>query len=282
MLFTRVVTAVVLLAILLPALFWAPHWVWQVVSLGLLVLAGLEWGRLMRGKGYAVPFALALLVACICLMSLNYWGLSSWVHWLSVAILFLASAYWLVMAPNLLSVRRSVQKQASVVAFILLMATWIAVTQLQVVSAWYVLSCLLIVWIADTGAYFAGRAFGKRKLAPSISPGKTWAGVYGGLLLVLLYFVALSQLESSFALGQSFPTMLASRWGLFPSMLIAVILTSLSVIGDLLESKLKREAGVKDSGTTLPGHGGVLDRIDAVVAVLPLCAMLHLASSWQR
>jgi phosphatidate cytidylyltransferase len=121
---------------------------------------------------------------------------------------------------------------------------------------------LCIVWIADTGAYFAGRTFGRHKLAPSISPGKTWEGVAGGAACVALYVFVLQATGA----GAAGPLAGAPGWAL------AVTLTALSVLGDLFESLVKRQAGAKDSGTLLPGHGGVLDRIDGLTSTLPVAA----------
>ena len=134
----------------------------------------------------------------------------------------------------------------------------------------FLLSVLVIVWLADTGAYFAGRAFGRRKLAPSISPGKSWEGAIGGWLLVLL--VAAGVLAS----GLQAPTLVshfAGTHGLALGALALTVLVAFSVVGDLFESQLKRQAGVKDSSALLPGHGGVLDRIDALLPVLPLALL---------
>jgi phosphatidate cytidylyltransferase len=117
---------------------------------------------------------------------------------------------------------------------------------------------LTLVWLADIGAYFSGRKFGKRKLAPSISPGKTWEGVYGGVLVNLIWILLVFWLIDGWGIG------------LLPFVLIGVATVAISVVGDLFESVLKREAGVKDSGQLLPGHGGVLDRIDSVIAATPV------------
>jgi phosphatidate cytidylyltransferase len=135
-------------------------------------------------------------------------------------------------------------------------------------SVVFLLSAMAIVWVADIGAYFAGRAFGKRKLAPSISPGKTWEGVAGGLLAVLLLSALSTQLP------QTFQAQLLLRYGWFKSIVLLALLVFASVVGDLFESMLKRRADVKDSGRILPGHGGVLDRIDALVPTMPLAYLL--------
>ena len=128
------------------------------------------------------------------------------------------------------------------------------------------------VWIADTAAYFAGRAFGRRKLAPAISPGKTWEGVYGALAAVAAYALALW--PAARRAGGFDDSGIAPLAGWIAA---ALVLAALSVVGDLFESLLKRQAGVKDSGSILPGHGGILDRIDALLAAMPAAALLSLA-----
>jgi phosphatidate cytidylyltransferase len=127
---------------------------------------------------------------------------------------------------------------------------------------------MAIVWVADIGAYFAGRAFGKRKLAPSISPGKTWEGVAGGLVAVLVLAALAAQLP------ETFQAQLLVRYGWFKWVLFLGLFVAASVVGDLFESMLKRRAEVKDSSGLLPGHGGVLDRIDALVPTMPLAYLL--------
>jgi phosphatidate cytidylyltransferase len=135
-------------------------------------------------------------------------------------------------------------------------------------SAVFLLSAMAMVWVADIGAYFAGHAFGKRKLAPSISPGKTWEGVAGGLVAVLLLAALAAQLP------ETFQAQLLVRYGWFKWVLFLGLFVAASVVGDLFESMLKRRAEVKDSSGLLPGHGGVLDRIDALVPTMPLAYLL--------
>ena len=147
----------------------------------------------------------------------------------------------------------------------MVLVSWVAVTCMIIESATMLLSVLLIVWIADTAAYFAGRAFGKRKLAPHISPGKTWAGVIGAVLAVLLVALIVWQFAPT---APIYSNGLFAAIGIVVALGLLALLVALSVIGDLFESLLKLQAGVKDSGQLLPGHGGVLDRVDALVPVL--------------
>jgi phosphatidate cytidylyltransferase len=135
----------------------------------------------------------------------------------------------------------------------------------------FVLSLLLLVWLADIGAYFSGKAFGKHKLAPAISPGKTWEGAIGGWLVVMIVALAAVVLH---AFEPTLYSGLWAHWGALRALLALTLLVVFSVVGDLFESMMKRQAGVKDSSGLLPGHGGVLDRIDALLPVLPLAMLL--------
>jgi len=154
-----------------------------------------------------------------------------------------------------------------------LVGAWVALVELQARSPWLVLAAMGVVWIADTAAYFAGRRFGRRKLAPRVSPGKTWEGVYGALFAVALYALALAPLaqRAGFEGASGTATTLAF-------VVVVMLLAAVSVVGDLFESLLKRQAGVKDSGSLLPGHGGVLDRVDALLAAMPFAALA--ATTW--
>jgi phosphatidate cytidylyltransferase len=244
MLITRIITALALLAVVIPALFIAPLWVWQLVVLVFLALAGFEWGR-MIGTSKSGWILAATLFAAGLIFTINPPSFSHTLNVIAAGFVVLASLFWLLVIPFALRPSFSAKTGGLLLAFVLLLATWLAVTQLRVQGAWYVLSCLLIVWIADTFAYFSGRTFGKKKLAPSIS-------------------------QFGFG-GESFPKTVGLFAGILGSIAVAIVMTAYSVMGDLFESKLKREVGVKDSGNTLPGHGGVLDRIDAVIVVLPIC-----------
>jgi len=152
----------------------------------------------------------------------------------------------------------------AVLGTIAVLALWMAIVQLQARSPWLLLAVMMVVWIADTAAYFSGRRFGRRKLAPAISPGKSWEGVYGALICVFAYAVLLLSFSPLAAQATLSRPLVAA---------FALVLAMLSVVGDLFESWLKRQAGVKDSGTTLPGHGGVLDRIDALLPAMPAATL---------
>jgi phosphatidate cytidylyltransferase len=156
---------------------------------------------------------------------------------------------------------------------IAVVACFAAIITLYRHSPLYLLSAMALVWIADIGAYASGKAFGKHKLAPSISPGKSWEGAIGGAIAVLV-LSALTVLFGGAALADTFPVRVQARFGWLALAALLVLVSAASVVGDLFESQLKRRAGVKDSSRLLPGHGGVLDRIDALIPVLPLAALI--------
>ena len=171
----------------------------------------------------------------------------------------LAALFWLLAAPLWLALGvRAGQRAALVLGGFLVLAP--AGLALALLPPREVLAVLVLVWVADTAAYFVGRRWGRRKLAPSISPGKTWEGAVGGLLGALAYAIILGAFTGRIA------------W--VPWLVAAALLAAISIVGDLFESAAKRQAGVKDSGALLPGHGGILDRIDSATAVLPLAALL--------
>jgi phosphatidate cytidylyltransferase len=156
---------------------------------------------------------------------------------------------------------------------------WLALAQARVIGVNFLLSVMVLVWVADIGAYFAGKALGtrfiRRKLAASISPGKSWEGVLGGMAGALVLALAWTLLDRSVETGgASFYTSLAERHSMPLMLLVVVFMAAMSVVGDLVESLVKRSAGAKDSSALLPGHGGVLDRLDALIPTLPLAMML--------
>jgi phosphatidate cytidylyltransferase len=165
---------------------------------------------------------------------------------------------------------------STALAFLLLAAAWLSLMQLLDAGFVFLLSVLVIVWLADIAAYFAGRQWGRRKLAPAISPGKTWAGVGGAVAAVLFAALLVARLAPQL---QVFSTLLQQRLPSTAALATLAALVGLSIVGDLFESLLKRQANVKDSGRLLPGHGGVLDRVDAMIAVLPAAALIDL---WLR
>jgi len=279
MLKQRIITALVLLAILLPALFYPGSYVpFACVMLAMIAAAGWEWGRLNgHGPRLSVFIGIEALVLCglswaLGLLQLRLTGL--WI---------VAGAAWVLIGAALLKVAvpgwPRIPKPLRLVGGLLaLWVAWLAVVQARMVGVNFLLSILLLVWVADVFAYFAGRAFGlkftRSKLAPSISPGKSWEGVWGGVAGVVV--LALAWVWGDRAFGASVPSLYSRLAGHGWWLLVigAVFLAAMSVVGDLVESLIKRAAGAKDSSQLLPGHGGVLDRVDALLPTLPLAMML--------
>jgi phosphatidate cytidylyltransferase len=278
MLKQRVITAIVMLAILLPALFWPSPVPFIVVSLLMIAAAGWEWGKL-NGLGQGASLALGGVCLVLC-GAAWYAGLLArplpWL-WALVGAFWVLGGAWLIRVgvPGWPKVPKGVRLAGGIV---MLWAAWLAMAQARVIGVNFLLSVLVLVWVADIFAYFAGRTFGlkftKRKLAPAISPGKSWEGVWGGMAGVLALAVAWTLADHAwFAAVPSLYSRLAEQgWWLL--VIAALFMAAMSVVGDLVESLIKRSAGAKDSSNLLPGHGGVLDRVDALLPTLPLAMML--------
>ena len=279
MLKQRVITAVLLLAILLPALFNPSPLPFCALALVLISAAGWEWGRLN-----ACGPMLSWLVGLLCLAA----GLLSWQAglldkplpwvWSSTGAAWVLAGGWLLHrgVGGWPKIARPLRLAVGTLAIWL---AWLALAQARVIGVNFLLSVMVLVWVADIGAYFAGKAFGtrfiKRKLAASISPGKSWEGVLGGMAGVLLLAFGWTLLERNGATQvPSFYSMLADRHSMPVMLLVVLFMAAMSVVGDLVESLVKRSAGAKDSSALLPGHGGVLDRVDALLPTLPLAMML--------
>jgi phosphatidate cytidylyltransferase len=261
---TRLATAVVLLAGFIAALFLLPGDAWLLLLLFPLAIAAWEWaalagygrtGRLafmgvIAGSALLIGFATAVLPAGVAPVDRAIYGAGA--------------AFWLLIALPWV-VRRWQAKSAlamGIAGWLALVPACLALARLQVEPA-KLLALLGVVWISDTAAYLAGRAWGRHKLAPAVSPGKTWEGVAGAVAGVAVYYVALSVALPGWSWWQ----------GYGGAVLFAGVMAA-GVLGDLFESWIKRQAGAKDSGTLLPGHGGVLDRIDSMTACLPIAALL--------
>jgi phosphatidate cytidylyltransferase len=248
-----VVTATVLIVLLLAGLFFLPRAGVALLMALIVAIGGFEWARLcglgvMESRLYAAAIVIGLLV----LVSVEVWRPA-----------FLAgSAFWILAVPAWLWLGLSARQRSGLIplGFLVLVPPALAMVVLEPLDA---LLALAVAWIADTAAYFAGRRWGRRKLAPSISPGKTWEGAAGGLIGAAAYAMILSIL---------FAGMQGTRMAAFLG--AAALLVAVSIVGDLFESAVKRQAGAKDSGSILPGHGGMLDRIDSATAVLPVAALL--------
>ncbi len=260
MLKARVLTALLLLPVVLAALFLLPSHYWAWSTLAVTLIGAREWAAI---SGYSrFQSGLYLLLT----LSIGAVLMPETSRSIELPIYVAAALFWIVLAP--LWLRNKWQGRSPVImaltGWLILIPTWLALVRLREISPGLLLGLVMVVWIADSAAYFAGRRFGKHKLAPSISPGKSWEGVAGGFLGVSLYGIAWAAWDDSAA---------PFRSGLPGGLLLLWLLTVFSILGDLFESWMKRVAGLKDSGRLLPGHGGILDRIDALTAALPMAAV---------
>ena len=255
----RIRTAAVLIAAVAGVLLLGPKWLWALVVVAMAGVAGAEWSMLC-----AWPTRMRnAFVALILLLSLAMVWYAGHDAWLDAAILFGALLFWLLAAP--LSLRngwsgRGARGISGVLVIVPLVWALLWLQQ-QADGNLLLVSGMAVVWVSDTAAYFAGRAFGRHKLAPAVSPGKTWEGVAGAVAGVAVYTLALV-----LVMGERLPAGLPEMFGL------TLLMCLLGIVGDLYESWMKRVAGVKDSGACLPGHGGLLDRVDALAAALPAWA----------
>jgi len=275
MLRQRVITAVVLLALLLPAIFAPVTWPFALLTLLMIAAAGWEWGRLNAGGG-AVALALGALAALVCGVSLAL----GWTGHPSALLWWGAMLVWVLGGSLALRVGVSGWPHLPaqlrwIIGLLGLWTAWLALSHAKALGINFLLSVFGLVWMADIAAYFGGRRFGKRKLAPSISPGKSWAGVWSGMAGVLVLALVWMAAESRWTFDSaSLYTRLKDGVGVIGMVPALLFLAALSVVGDLVESLAKRAAGAKDSSNLLPGHGGVLDRIDALLPVFPLALAL--------
>jgi phosphatidate cytidylyltransferase len=278
MLKQRITTALALLAVLLPALFANSPQPFLVLSILMIGAGAWEWGNM---NGMSRQQSLLSAFICIDLCAMAWWA--GWTTHTDAWVWWLAGSAWVGLTAWML--QRGVQGWALwhrqlrwMLGLIMLWLAWLAMAQARTASVQLLLSIFCVVWAADVFAYFCGKALGgrfiHRKLAPSVSPGKSWEGAIGGLCGVFLLAWAWMQLEQAYQWpGTSLFTHMMSH-GVFLWTLSLIFLTTMSVVGDLVESLVKRSAGVKDSSNLLPGHGGVLDRLDALLPSLPIALML--------
>jgi phosphatidate cytidylyltransferase len=267
---TRVITALVLLAVLLAVLFAQSFAAFAIAATLFYAATAWESFRLFKIRHPFVATALWTLAFVFMVFQDRL---------LSAPILFaLCVAIWVFRLfpslalglPPLASVGNRLLNATYAVA---ILGCFIAIAALYGQGPLYLFSVMAIVWIADIGAYFSGKAFGKRKLAPSISPGKSWEGAIGGWIAVLVFAAISTDIP---ALADTFATHIQAKWNWIGFALVMTVIVAASVAGDLFESQLKRRAEVKDSSNLLPGHGGVLDRVDALIPVLPLAVLFDL------
>lgn len=285
MLKQRVITALLLLAVLIPAVLHPNRQFFMGLSLLMICAGAWEWGRL-NARSQAMSVAGAVFCLLLSVTAID----QGWGSHLPVQLWWLTGSAWVLLGVALIRMgvpgwSRLPKLLCWLAGLLLLVGSWLALVHAHARGVNFLLSVLVLVWAADVLAYFAGRAWGGRvfrfKLAPSISPGKTWEGALGGFVGVLL-MAALWLLWDRYhpALESSLHTRLWERgwWLALPAW---AFLTAMSVVGDLVESLIKRSAGVKDSSGLLPGHGGVLDRVDALLPTLPLAMMLYSWLEWQ-
>jgi len=273
MLKLRIITALILLPAVLAGIFLLEtHWFGFAWALALNVAAW-EWLALSRINAKLWQLLGLVIVNVMLWLAWQYQS-----HGLfAETVLLTASVVWLAVIMNLRGdpvVRLQAWSQARfrllgvATGMIVIVPTWFALVLLHQQTPWLVLNVFCLVWIADIGAYFSGRRWGKRKLAPKISPGKSWEGVFGALFATLLYALVVSQW---FASG-------IDQQVLF--VVVCLVTVAVSVYGDLLESVFKRVTGVKDSGQILPGHGGMMDRLDSITAAAPVFATGMIITGW--
>jgi phosphatidate cytidylyltransferase len=259
MLKTRLITALILVPIFLIALFYLTGLEWQLLILAGVVIAAWEWANLSKfNKIFKVLYSSSILVVGLLLMFVypNLIGV------FTLITILLSSVFWIFLAPIWLFTQVKIKNPIllGILGLTIILPLWFAMVSLRQVGPLLLLTIMMTVWIADSAAYFAGKRFGRHKLAASISPGKTWEGVWGACIAVALYAIAICYFFET------------EYWLL----LLMLAVTVASVIGDLVESLFKRQAEVKDSGTIFPGHGGILDRIDGLTSSLPLVTFLLL------
>lgn len=278
MLKLRIITALCLIPVVLGAIFLLPLPFFALFATAVYLLAGREWGRFIdAGKSNVVMVFLALvLVALMAAVPIEHiWA--DRLHGLIGLVLKVGALWWLFALPLVLRYPNSsalwhnrpwlkaLFALLSLVPFFwsLLVLRSYHYEQDAHYGAWLLLFVMALVWVADTGAYFAGKALGKHKLCPSVSPGKTMEGMIGGVLAACALALAVTY-------AVELPS--AQRTAVLLASVVAVLA---SVLGDLVESMFKREAGMKDSGNILPGHGGIMDRIDSLTAALPVFVVVY-------
>lgn len=282
MLKERVLSAIVMIIAVLAGIFWLPPLPLTLVLAGVVTLAIWEWGQFLGFKRSLARAILAFVAVCLFILLIfantDYIRASRFLTDSTVPLLFIGCAWWLFALVLVVTYPRSAKLWAKSVSaklifgFCTLIPFFIAFLALRFYhynldefqGTYLLLYICLLVWGADSGAYFSGRAFGKHKLAPSVSPGKSWEGVFGGLLTACLIAFLFLSLAPNNVFGREL--------AMVPFMAISVATVAISVLGDLVESMFKRQAGIKDSSNLIPGHGGILDRVDSLTAALPFFA----------
>jgi phosphatidate cytidylyltransferase len=279
MLKQRVITALVLLSVLLPALFYREPWPLSLIALVFVACGAWEWAR-ANGYGGFVSLLSGGVCAAAC-AGLWFYGVleaSLGGVWMVTGLAWLLGGTW-VLWSGVAAWGTRPKALRLALGLSALCITWLAIAQARFIGVNFLLSVLALVWVADIAAYFSGRAVGghliRRKLAASISPGKSWEGALGGAASVTLLAFVWRLADQAWApQSTSLYTQVGKR-GAVTLIGVALLMAAMSVVGDLFESLVKRSAGIKDSSNLLPGHGGVLDRIDALLPTLPLAMMFY-------
>lgn len=274
MLKTRFLTALCLTLTVVGVIFFMPPIAWVLASGLFFSVAAWEWANLsgLTSQVQRVAYTLALGVLALLFM----WADTGLKEILTVACVWWIACFFMVLRYPASSFLLTARYSRLIMGGISLVPAWLSLIYLSSLQngSWIMLFVVFIVAAADIGAYFAGKAFGKRKLAPRVSPGKTWEGVFGGLV-----FVSVAGLVGNFLFSNYLGQPLMSSWA---SLLLLVIPCAISsVVGDLFESMVKRFRGIKDSSQLLPGHGGVMDRIDGLVAATPIFTFTAILTQWQ-
>ena len=274
MLKQRILTAAVLLAVLLPALIVKDAWPFALLTMAAMALAGWEWARLNDAEALAMPLGLVLAAACTLALYAGWTTTAPRLAWWLAFATWVLGGTWILRA-GVAGWPRAPRPLRWAIGLVALWTAWLALANAKAIGLNYILSVFFLVWSADVFAYFGGRALGKRKLAPAISPGKSWEGVWSGMAGALLVAAAWLAIDAAGSFGtESFYSIAANRFGVVGMALIVVFLVAMSVVGDLCESLVKRSAGAKDSSKLLPGHGGILDRVDGLLPVFPIAIAL--------
>tara|TARA_Y100001935_G_scaffold210878_1_gene180949 strand:- start:429 stop:1247 length:819 start_codon:yes stop_codon:yes gene_type:complete len=260
---TRLITASILIPFAIVVILWLPFNIFSVVMLVILLIAAIEVGSLggLHNRFFLLLYAVSTASSAVLLEMLSS-------NQVSEILRILGGALWIIISLLMLLWKKPIQPKKGISPFvlfsnyILLVIAWLSMMKLYTIDIngpYLLLALFVLIWLADSSAFFVGRFFGNRKLAPIISPNKTWEGVFGSLVAALIFsliFYNLNLLQTSFL------------WLCF----VFITVTICSIGGDLFESFIKRQRNVKDSGTILPGHGGIMDRIDSAIAALPVFA----------
>jgi phosphatidate cytidylyltransferase len=259
----RSLTAAVAIGGFLGLALFAPAWLWALFIALVIGIASWEWGRLFRLSAIeAIGYAAITVVLLAILWRSTGIATGTTLPYAAAAVLLPALFFWIAIAPVVVQFTIPVTSSwvGLALGWVVLLAAGLAALAMREVSLGHFLAAVALVWVADSAAFFIGRRFGGNRLAERVSPGKTWAGFWGALGAVAAYALIL------------YP--IIGRPGSLLGWVVALLgVAVVAVVGDLFESWVKRQAGVKESGWLLPGHGGVLDRIDALIAVLPLMAL---------